>query len=161
MVEKQLAEINFGELTDRDFYPSPELSPRTLTSQPAASPSQNQSNIPQSQRTQVQNTQSALEILAGDMANFQPPSSNASTATPAVNASRHIGIWNAKTQNQSTITLTLKQDGSFLWEAQSQGKRSQFDGRYSLENGKSPRQARPPVGMQRTAVRLIKTTFKS
>lgn len=76
--------------------------------------------------------QSALAALGGMEETAPLENSEPIDASPA---SSHVGQWKATAGNGATVELTLEADGSFVWVANSQGKRSSFEGNYSFENG--------------------------
>jgi tetratricopeptide (TPR) repeat protein len=43
-----------------------------------------------------------------------------------------LGSWQAKSDDETTITLTLKQDNTFAWQVDQNGQTRQLDGKYSV-----------------------------
>jgi len=72
--------------------------------------------------------ESALQALMGDTSAAAQPVSAAPQATPT-------GEFSATISNGTTIRLSLRTDGSFVWLANKAGKPSNFQGTFSVNGG--------------------------
>jgi tetratricopeptide (TPR) repeat protein len=64
-----------------------------------------------------------------------PPAETATNPTSPVKEGKLEGTWVAQPVADTTITLTLQDQGRFAWKVSKQGKDQQFGGKFIYENG--------------------------
>jgi hypothetical protein len=110
---------------------------------PQAAPVQQAAPAPQAAPIQSpapsDNGQAALNALAALGGFGDEPSLQASPAPqvggPAPQAANPVGQFTASLPNGATVRLELNPNGSFRWTAVANGKNSNFEGTFTLENG--------------------------
>lgn len=76
----------------------------------------------------------ALQLLAGLSSGQTQSQPAAPTPQPEQPAAGHVGNWTASLPNNTTVQLSLQADGTFAWNATSNGKSSEFRGTFRLQN---------------------------
>jgi tetratricopeptide (TPR) repeat protein len=64
-----------------------------------------------------------------------PPSTTTTAATPAAKAGKIEGTWKASPAKQTSINLNVRDDGTFTWKVDTNGKAQDIVGNWSLAGG--------------------------